>query len=506
MIILKEMKKQILALVLLIISTQVFSQFSVFSEYFPYNKKTEVYPIISNSDKGLPILFISGKNVKVYYFADDFTFQREINIKRSIVDSREYLGSYMVDNSLVIMFSDKKMNLISQLLVNLSTGVSKELLVYKHEHDQKYLASWEVLDSLFVLSIVENSSVLIVRKFFGLGKTATSNFNIGSNHMDNSSLVSRSSLSDIFDNQGGKPQKIDPSIPVSLKTASAKNKIYLVDDKIIITLDDNGNATKLITLNLIDNSHDIANFAYVNYQPQQPLPTSYNSFIYDNTIFQISINKNEIGMRIVSLGDTNRVALFQTKKDADIAFLNSTLSLRNEKEGFLFGNPVVTEIRTTRKFLKMASKMSPAISVFSNHLNYQILMGGVMDIHQSAGVMSNTVVSSGGDMMVSPNGSLAMPDPDYNFPTNYSFTSYASRMSASFSSNIDTSSYCHSDSFISKYTYDYIIKYANYMPGRFGLVTVFKIKGDYYLGYYSYSNMTYNIEWFKNIDDYLVQH
>lgn len=77
---------------------------------------------------------------------------------------------------------------------------------------------------------------------------------------------------------------------------------------------------------------------------------------------------------------------------------------------------------------------------------------------------------------------------------------------AYFSSMINTTSLTHSNKSISKYTYDYIIEYVNYMSGRHGLVTIFKMNGDYYLGYYSYGDKTYNIEWFKNIDDYSVQY
>ncbi len=500
------MNKQLLIIALLIFSIQAFSQFSVFSEYFPYNKKTDVYPVISNPEKGLPLIFISGRDVKIYYLADECKFQREILIKRSVKDSKEYLGSYIVDSSLVITFSDKNMNSISQLFVNLNDGSFKELPVSTIAQSQKYLASWEVLDSLFVLSIAENSNVLFVRKFSGFGDVLLNEFNVDTSFKDIRRIDNSLILFDIFDNQNGKLQKIDSSIPVSLQTASAKNKVYLVRDEIIITLDGYGYSTNLINLNLHDNSHYITNYPTTISRQNQDLHTKCNSFIYENTIFQLSINKYELELNIKCLDDSIKVISYKALRGKDIDFSNSTLSLRNEKEGFLFGNPVITDIRTTRRFLKMVSNMKPAISVFSKHPNFQILMGGVMDIHQAAGVMSNTMVSSGGDMVVSPNGGLAMPDPDYNFPTNYSFTSYSSRLSAYFSANILTSSYAHSDKSISKYTYDYIIEYANYMSGRFGLVTIFKMKGDYYLGYYSYGNSTYNIEWFKNIDDYSVQY
>jgi len=498
-----EMKKQFFVLILFLCSVQAFSQFQVFSEYFPYNKKTDVHPVISNPEMGLPLIFISGRDVRIYYLGDEYKFQREILIKRSVKDIQEYLGSYIVDSSLVITFSNKKMNLVSQLLVNLNNGSFSESPVSSITNNQKYLASWEVLDSLFVLSVANNSNTLFVRKFYGDGDVCLYEFNLDSNFVDVSKV---SNLPTSFDIHSEKLQKIDSSIPVSLQTASANNKVYLLKDKIIITLDRDGHITYLIALNLYDNSYHISDYPLNISQQYEDVETNCNSFIYENTIFQLSINKYEFRLKIESLDDSTKMVSYKALRGKYIDFSNSPLSLRNEKEGFLFGDPVITDIRSTRRFLKMVSNMKPAISVFNKYPNFQILLGGVMDIHQAAGVTSNTVVSSGGDMLVSPNGGLAMPDPDYNFPTNYSFTSYSSRLTAYFSSNIDTSSFAHSDKSISKYTYDYIIEYANYMSGRFGLVTIFKMKGDYYLGYYSYSNQTYNIEWFKNIDDYSVQY
>ncbi len=149
--------------------------------------------------------------------------------------------------------------------------------------------------------------------------------------------------------------------------------------------------------------------------------------------------------------------------------------------------------------------MKPAISVFRKHTDFQILMGGVVETQQAKGVISEAIMVSGGEMIVGPGGNLIMPDPIYNFPSNYSFSSYSSRKAAYFSSVINATTYTHNYKSISKYTYDYIFDYANYMPGRFGLVIIFKLKGDYYLGYYSYSSHTYNIEWFKNIDDHVIR-
>ena len=496
------MRKYILIITLLIYTIQGFSQFSVFSEYFPYNQKTDVYTVTSNFDMGLPLIFVSGKDVKVFYLSNKYKLQKEIQIRRVSKNSRLYLGSYIVDSNLIINFSNDKLTSVSQITVNLSNGSYEEQRINMAHENVEFVTSWELKDSLFVLGILENSNNFILQKVYGCGLYSMQEFSFDSIFSDTKSP----SIYSIIYEQGLSLRKIDSSIPVSLKISSHKNKVYLTNNRILITLDEQNNTTQLLTLHLNDNTCSAVNIPYNALQNAENSPTLSNSFIYENTIFQINVNKYEFGLNIKCLNDLNTATYYHFSRNNDIDFSNSAMYERNEKEGFLFGDPVTWEIKTTRKFLKILSNMSPSISVFNKYPNFQILLGGVMDVHQAAGIMSNTVVSSGGEMNINPNGSLTMPDPNYNFPTNYSFTSYSSIKSAYFSSMINGTSFNHSNESISKYTYDYIIKYANYMTGRHGLVTIFKMNGDYYLGYYSYQDKTYNIEWFKNIDDFAIQY
>ncbi len=497
-----KMRKHILIIALLIYTIQGFSQFSVFSEYLPYNQKTDVYTVTSNFDMGLPLIFISGKDVKIFYLSTKYKLQKEIQIKKVSKNSRLYLGSYIIDSNLIISFSNEKLTSISQITVNLNNGSYEEQYTDIVYGNTQFITSLELKDSLYILGIVENTNIFILQKLYGRGFSSIQQFNFDSVFFDKESP----SISSIINKPGKAIRKIDSSIPVSLKISSCKNKIYMADNKITITLDEQNNTTQIYSLNLEDNTCSIDTILYKTLQNTEDSPALSNSFIYDNTIFQISVNKYEFGLNIKYLGNTDTATYFHFSRGNNIDFSNSAMYERNEKEGFLFGDPVTWEIKTTRKFLKMMSNMDPAISVFSKYPNFQILLGGIMDVHQAAGIMSNTVVSSGGEMIVGPNGSLIMPDPKYNFPTNYSFTSYSSNIIAYFSSMINTTSLTHSNKSISKYTYDYIIEYVNYMSGRHGLVTIFKMNGDYYLGYYSYGDKTYNIEWFKNIDDYSVQY
>ena len=498
-----KIKNQILLVILVTCTVTGFSQLTVLNNYLMLNQKTDVYPVISNPNDGFPMLFISGKEIRVFYLTDECKFQKEILLRKPTKNSKRYLGSYIVDSNLIITFSNKKLTFVSQLIVNLRTDDYYERTNNLISENQKYLTSWEKDENLIVLGIVENTNKLIVSTFNGYGDASVNEYDFDDLYIDR--IITNSSLYHLFNINEGKLQKIDYTIPVSLGITSARNKSYLINDEIIITIDLFDNVTYYLNINLSDNTYKIHSYNCNLSDSSNSASTKHNSFIYNNTIFQLSINKFEVGLKVQSLSDTNRVSSYHSSNVRNIDFTNSSMILRNEKEGFLYGNPEERNIKKARKFLRIISRMKPAISVFRRHTDFQILMGGVVETQQAKGVISEAIMVSGGEMIVGPGGNLIMPDPIYNFPSNYSFSSYSSRKAAYFSSVINATTYTHNYKSISKYTYDYIFDYANYMPGRFGLVTIFKLKGDYYLGYYSYSSHTYNIEWFKNIDDHVIR-
>jgi len=499
-----KLKKQILLIITLIYSITAFSQFLVFSNYLPYNQKTDVHTVTSNPEKGLPLIFMSGKEIRIFYLADEWKFQKEILIKRSSPISKKYLGGYINDSSLILTFSNKQFSSVSQIVVNLSTGNFFELSTEINSGNQVYLASWETKSGLVVLGAVDNSNLITVSKFSGYGDVSSHKYHFDFDEISQSH--NSFTLSGLFESHGGAIQKIDASIPVSLYLASAKNKAYLINEEIIITIDYFAGITYYLSINLSQSRHEIQSYPCdIGNRGQLTLAKS-NSFIYDNTMFQLSLYRDELSLSIIGLNDTNRIIKYYASKAEEIAFSNSSMEQRNEKEGFLYGNADIMEIKKTKRFLTIVSKMNPAISVFKRQEDFQILLGGVAEIHQASGIASKPILASGGEMTVGPGGNLIMPDPVYYFPTNYSFSSYSSRKSVYFSSIINSSSFQHKSKSISKYTYNYIVDYTNYMPDNQGLVTIFKMSGDYYLGYYLYGSNTYNLEWFKNIDDYSIKY
>ena len=67
--------------------------------------------------------------------------------------------------------------------------------------------------------------------------------------------------------------------------------------------------------------------------------------------FQLSINQLKLELQVQNLLDSGKVVNYKMVKGRSIDIANSSMSLRNEKEGCLYGDPVLKGVKKTRKFV-----------------------------------------------------------------------------------------------------------------------------------------------------------
>ena len=89
-----------------------------------------------------------------------------------------------------------------------------------------------------------------------------------------------------------------------LTLASAKSKVYMVNNEIIITLDLFNDATYYLSLDLNDNSQKIKKYPYFKLESGKHA-TKNNSYLYDSTLFQICFNDEVLGLNIHSVTNKN---------------------------------------------------------------------------------------------------------------------------------------------------------------------------------------------------------
>jgi hypothetical protein len=152
----------------------------------------------------------------------------------------------------------------------------------------------------------------------------------------------------------------------SLFKSAQKTKIYMLDERLILTLDHNPKKTQIFDLILKNDTIIEKNFA-------QPIPKkavrSSNSFFYDNKIFQVNANPEELLFDVKDYDSGLSLKNISVSKNDTIRFKNSPLLIQSE-------NGRTKELSKTKKFLQYLSNLDIGVSVFKSKKHTLITFGG----------------------------------------------------------------------------------------------------------------------------------
>ncbi|WP_163400158.1 hypothetical protein [Flavobacterium fluviatile] len=161
-------------------------------------------------------------------------------------------------------------------------------------------------------------------------------------------------------------EKMDTENFNSLDKTVNKTKMYVSNDHIFLTFDYSLKKTHVLDLNLITTDVTEKNF---NQPVSKASSKTSNSFFYENKLFQININKEELLLDIKDFDSGKTLKSVAVSKKDSIDFKNSPFLVQiNDKKP--------QEIKTTAKFLKQLSALNTGISVFKNKTNTFISLGG----------------------------------------------------------------------------------------------------------------------------------
>lgn len=148
--------------------------------------------------------------------------------------------------------------------------------------------------------------------------------------------------------------------------STQKSKVYMLDERIILTLDHNPKKTQVFDLNFKNHTITEKNFA-------QPIPKkaarSSNSFFYENKIFQVNANADGLLFDVKDYDSGLAIKNITVSKNDTIRFKNSPLLIQREN-----GRP--KELNKTKKFLQYLSNLDIGVSVFKNKKHTLITFGG----------------------------------------------------------------------------------------------------------------------------------
>ena len=147
------------------------------------------------------------------------------------------------------------------------------------------------------------------------------------------------------------------------------NKLYVLNDRIILTFDYNQKKTQVFDLNMETAEMTEKNFT----QPDsKTISKTSNSFFSENKLFQVKASKDEFLFAVKDFDSEKTIKSISVSKKDTILFKNSHLFLQ-------INDNKPKELKTTTKFLSQLSDLSVGLSVLKNNKNSYITFGGYLE-------------------------------------------------------------------------------------------------------------------------------
>ncbi len=508
-----------------------------------FKENRETFPIVNKVKNETALFLIDNDEISGLLLDKNFKQIDSITTNNPASKYKDIIGHSIDDKNYNIFFTNDKKTKFFVKSIDFATKMSQdEELDFKFENDL-YLQSISYNNKFYIISVDKKTSIINFYIFEGNKLNLTKKFDFTNYQFSD---TSESNLYDIFKklsvpNQGqvlsfNNPyalgvgafkttiskanlelNKLDTENLNSLESTSATNKIYYYDNKFYITLDNDINSTKIITIDLIDFKTKVNYFNHLAIQNENEKIHS-NSYLYQNLLYQINTSKSELCYSIIDINNKQLLKSYRFKKDdinvikntafvkeghdlslsriitsSDSGILNSTI-LKQKKD-----EPEV-EIDDAQKFLKRVYNSEIAITAHKSKVGIQLIVGGVK-------ITENTTFTKSPTAFPNPtthtftnpvNGMTTNFTTSYYNPVMYNYNSYKTSRDTYFKTIIDQNNFEHIAGDLTKNAFDKIKQFENDNETSVAMTTVFKFGTFYVYGAYSKSDKTYSLRKFED--------
>ncbi|RED24802.1 hypothetical protein BD847_1538 [Flavobacterium cutihirudinis] len=358
--------KKLLLFFLLFSKSVLFSQTVLNSFPLNLNRPQENGQILSTEDVKTNEIYVfaaDNKKTQILKYSKFFFFTDQFTDTINNLQSKVLIGhSFSEDGNPTLYWTSDNSSDIRIVKYFFTTKTTRSLNFKFPDYTGNIIATFQKNNTFYVLAHEKREEHLLLFEF-----------------NDGSCLIKMFDFSDFsFQNENGRKftftsllqyyplEKIESSEFNPLENTSRRNKMYFLDNRILLTLNYNVAKTETFELNL--ESLDVKRKVFDQPVSQKPLATS-NSFYIDKKLFQFSVNNEEFLFNVKDFESGGTIKNVSISKNDTITFKNSPLFLQTNGQ-------TPKRIKTTAKFLKQLSSLKAGISVIKNRENTFITFGG----------------------------------------------------------------------------------------------------------------------------------
>lgn len=334
------------------------------------NGRTDLFSTTDVKNRQFWIVTGSGSRTYAFAFSENLFLRDSISFDRPDQDFDHIAGqSFDTKGNPSIYWASSDYKKIFSHTIDISQKtILKKSYVFEFENEE-LLTTFSAEGRYFLLTVAKDSDQLIFYDFSqGLPNMKIvdmSSFRFQTPRGQNLSLLK------LF--RAHPPQFIDPAFLTPLYIAAEKCKIYPVRNKLLFTYDENPSVTRVFEISLEDFSVREKRIE----QPSLEEAGLSNSFFCDGKLFQFKANKMELKLSSVDLESEQLLYSYQATSEKEISFKNSPL-LAESPDG-------ISELSTTKKFLRRIDFKSPAVSVYRHKDGKFLLTAGAVQDYRPAG-------------------------------------------------------------------------------------------------------------------------
>ena len=176
-------------------------------------------------------------------------------------------------------------------------------------------------------------------------------------------------------------KKIEDNVPNSIEVAASNRKIYLKDNKVIFTLDNNKEFTQILEINL-------ENFQSSQKSIEKPMKgieegrKKTNSYLNGNLIFMVASTKDNFIFQVNNFEKDSLIMKYSVSKENAINFKNTPII----QEGGMYDG--YRELESSKKFLRKITSGKIGVSALKVKDLYHITIGGYVEQRRGGAGMS----------------------------------------------------------------------------------------------------------------------
>ncbi|WP_203256522.1 hypothetical protein [Hyunsoonleella ulvae] len=342
----------------------------------------QVFQGVDERSGDLSFIINNKDATKFYLYGKGRILISEFTLSSFLNKAENFIGGFYSNSIHVLFFKNKTNSLFDRVEVNYNTksvNTSKIELNLKKDY---VIETFKAENSIFILSIRKNSSILklykirldgnVEEKTIDLSHESFKKFN-GFETTLYYLITNKQNLSKI------QSASIKYNVPTSIETTSAVNKIYFNNGIISLTNDNTPNETNIIQIDIKKGNYTYFQISKRGFLKEE-LRSESNSFILDSLYFSNYVTTDKLVFAVYDLNQKTLVKEFEVNDDDTFSFKNTPVIIASGKK------IKDKDSKNSNFFLRQLTNSNVGVSAYKHDKYTIVSLGG--SIKEQSGTLA----------------------------------------------------------------------------------------------------------------------